>query len=360
VTKKVAIIGTVGLPAKYGGFETLAEYLTKYLGNRFDLTVYCSSKSYEKRLEEYNGAKLEYVSLNANGVQSILYDIVTIFKALRYADALLVLGVSGCIVLPVVKLISSKKVVVNIDGLEWKRAKWSKFAKWFLRLSEKLAVKYADVVVTDNKVIQDYILSEYAKESALIAYGADHVAKVEVSQELLASYPFLSKPYAFSVCRIEPENNLHIILEAMAMQDALPMVIVGNWDASQYGRELRTKYAGFKNLYMLDPIYDQQILNQVRSNCSVYLHGHSAGGTNPSLVEAMILGSPIYAFNVDYNKETTEHSAQYFSNADELVGLLAEMDAASLSAIGQQMAEIANRRYQWKAITDQYAALLDS
>ncbi len=358
MSKKVAIIGTVGLPAKYGGFETLAEFLTKYLSNKYDITVYCSSKSYDNKPDKYNGSKLVYIPLNANGVQSIPYDIICIFKALYFADTLLILGVSGCIVLPFVKLISHKKIVVNIDGLEWKRAKWNKLAKWFLKLSEKSAVKFSNEVVTDNKVIQDYVLTEYGKKSTLIAYGADHVAGSEISQELLLAYPFLNQQYAFTVCRIEPENNLHIILEAMAQQKDLPIVIVGNWDASQYGIKLRSKYADIKHIHLLNPIYDQQILNQIRSNCHVYIHGHSAGGTNPSLVEAMFLALPIYAYEVDYNKETTEQCAQYFFDSKELISLVAEFDAVSLSSIGNQMAEIANRRYRWKIISAQYADLL--
>ena len=107
---KIAIIGTVGVPAIYGGFETLAEYLTKYLGKKYDITVYCSSKSYSNKIDEYNDVKLVYLPLNANGVQSIPYDILSILKALSYADTLLILGVSGCISLPFVKLISRKKI----------------------------------------------------------------------------------------------------------------------------------------------------------------------------------------------------------------------------------------------------------
>ena len=142
MTKKIAIIGTVGLPSNYGGFETLTEYLTKDLGVHFDITVFCSSASYKTKLKTHNNAKLIYLPLNANGIQSIMYDIASIFYALLFADTLLILGVSGCIVLPIVKLISSKKVIVNIDGLEWKRAKWGKAAKWFLKFSERVAVKF--------------------------------------------------------------------------------------------------------------------------------------------------------------------------------------------------------------------------
>lgn len=358
VNKKIAIIGVVGLPAKYGGFETLTEYLIQYLNNKYELTVYCSSKSYQDKPNKYNGAKLSYISLNANGVQSIPYDVISIFKALRYADTLLILGVSGCIVLPIIKFFSHRRIIVNIDGLEWKRKKWNKYTKWYLKLSEKLAVNYADAVVTDNKVIQDYVKTEYSKDSALIAYGADHVEKMKLSSALLKKYKFLSKKYAFTVCRIEPENNLHIILEAMIKQkNMLPLLIIGNWNASQYGMDLREKYGHFNHIHLLDPVYDQQILNQMRSNCFLYLHGHSAGGTNPSLVEAMFLGLPIYAYSANYNWETTEHHACYFSDVHELSNLIDNIDITILSAIGEKMSEIAQRRYQWVLISRQYEAL---
>ncbi|MFA5921271.1 MAG: DUF1972 domain-containing protein [Methylococcaceae bacterium] len=356
---KIAIIGTVGLPAIYGGFETLAEYLTKYLGKQYAITVYCSSKSYSDKIDEYNGVKLVYLPLNANGVQSIPYDILSIFKALSYADTLLILGVSGCISLPFVKLISRNKIVVNIDGMEWKRNKWSKFAKWFLKFSEKLAVKYADVVITDNKVIQNYVLSEYGVESTLIAYGGDHAIAAPLSKKVLSQYPYLDANYAFTVCRIEPENNIHIILAAVAQQNKLPLVLIGNWQASQYGMDLYANYSGIEHIHLLDPIYDQSILNQLRSNCLIYLHGHSAGGTNPSLVEAMCLGLPIFSYAADYNKETTENAAQYFSRPDELRQLIVNSSKESLLTNGLKMSDIATRRYQWEGIVEQYAKLLD-
>ena len=358
MNKKIAIIGTVGLPAKYGGFETLTEYLTQHLSEKYDLTVYCSSKSYDKQTSRYNGAKLCYIPLNANGIQSIPYDIISIIKALRYADTLLILGVSGSIALPIAKLFSNKKIIVNIDGLEWKREKWNKFAKWFLKLSELLAVKMADVIVTDNRVIQDYVKAKYAKNSRLIAYGADHVQKIKQTQELLHKYTFLQKSYAFTVCRIEPENNLHIILEAMSQQQVLQLVIIGNWNASKYGRNLVIKYNGYKNIHLLNPIYKQEVLNQIRSNCTIYLHGHSAGGTNPSLVEAMYLGLPIFSYAAHYNKETTEYDACYFSVPKELTQLIETSGKDTLNSIGKKMANIAHVKYRWKDICQQYIDIL--
>jgi glycosyltransferase involved in cell wall biosynthesis len=354
--KRIAIIGTVGIPAKYGGFETLIENLTYYLAKDFDMTVYCSSKAYDEKLETYNNAKLEYIDLDANGVHSILYDIISLLKA-KDSEVILVLGVSGCIFLPVLKMFSKAKIVVNIDGLEWKREKWSKFAKLFLKFSEKMAIKYSDAVVTDNKVIQDHVIDTYEEESTLIAYGADHVEKIALSDEVLNQYPYLNEKYAFSVCRIEPENNLHIILEAFSQQNTLPLVIIGNWKANKYGLELLEKYATIDHIYLLDPIYDQKILDQIRSNAYVYMHGHSAGGTNPSLVEAMFLELPIFAYGVNYNKETTENCAAYFLNSMELQKLIKNIDDDYLESISENMLEISNRRYRWSFVSDKYSQL---
>jgi len=355
--KKISIIGTVGIPAKYGGFETITEYLTKNLYDSYELTVFCSGKSYTQKLDNYNGAKLEYINLHANGAQSIPYDIISIFKSLKFADTLLILGVSGCIVLPFVRLFSKKQIVVNIDGLEWERDKWSKGVKWFLKFSEKLAVKYADVVVSDNKVIQEYVKNEYGVQSELIAYGADHVTKECLGDELKTKYPYLDNPYAFNVCRIEPENNIHIILEAFSENRALNLVVLGNWANSEYGIKMKKKYEKYENIHLLDPIYEQKTLNQIRSNCYIYIHGHSAGGTNPSLVEAMYLGLPIVAYDVAYNRETTRNNAKYFKTASELNDIINNTSDVEWSKVGYEMKKVAQKEYVWSDIAKKYANL---
>ena len=159
---KVAIIGTVGVPANYGGFETLVENMVRQNNSdNLEYSVYCSGKNYKDRHWVYRGARTIYFPLKANGVQSIFYDICSILHALRQANVLLILGVSGCLILPFVRLFSKKRIIVNIDGLEHQRDKWNRYIRKFLKYSEALAVKYADVVVTDNKGIQDYVREEY-------------------------------------------------------------------------------------------------------------------------------------------------------------------------------------------------------
>ena len=237
---KLAIIGTVGLPAKYGGFETLVEQLLPHIENDFDITVYCSSKFYkqEDRKEFHGKARLKYLPLKANGIQSIPYDIISILHAAFKSDKLLILGVSGCLVLPFVKFFTRKKVFVNIDGIEWKRNKWNFFIKTFLRYSEIFAVETSEAIITDNQVICDYMQTAYNYQSHLIEYGGDQAKHVPISNDAVIDYHFLNSNYAFSVCRIEPENHIHILLEAMAQQTNLQLVIIGNWNNSEYGSEL--------------------------------------------------------------------------------------------------------------------------
>jgi len=354
---KIAIIGTVGVPAKYGGFETLVENLLVHK-NREDISyrVYCSSRSYAKKEKYYKGAKLTYIPFQANGIQSIIYDAVSIIHAIFTSDKLLILGVSGCIILPFVRLFSRKKIIVNIDGLEHRRGKWSKFAKWFLKTSERIAVRFSDVIITDNVAIQDYVKEHYGKDSEMIEYGGDHALE-KGDDFVLKKWNLTKQNFAFKVCRIEPENNIHIVLDAFQHAPNETLVIIGNWDKNAYGQKLKQHYNTHKNIHLLDPVYEISTLNGLRENCRYYVHGHSAGGTNPSLVEAMNLGLPVLAFDVVYNRETTENKALYFQNAESLTNQINSLSAETLNNNASAMKEIALRRYQWGIIAKKYEDL---
>ena len=177
---KVAIIGTVGIPAKYGGFETLAEHLARHMSDDFRLYVYCTKKKYAKaqRQKTFLGARLIYLPMDANGISSIFYDCLSILHALLYADVLLVLGVSGGILLPFIRRFTRKKIIVSIDGIEWKRDKWIRPAKLYLWWAEKMAVRYSHADISDNESIQDYTAYRYKTLSNIIEYGADHTLRV--------------------------------------------------------------------------------------------------------------------------------------------------------------------------------------
>lgn len=357
--KKIAIVGTEGVPAKYGGFETLADNLAVYREQQnlqVDLTIFCSNFSKVKRSRDrYKGARLEYIALSAHGISSVFYDVFSILKSLmKGVDVLLILGVSGSIVIPVVKMVSKCKVITNIDGVEWKREKWGYASKLFLRFSEFIAVKFSDVVVADNQGIVEHVLNQYLKSSLLIPYGGDHALNVESSS---AEYLCLPDSYHLTICRIEPENNLEMILLAFSKNTDQNIVIAGNWTNSDFGITLKQQFSSYGNLILLDPIYDIGVLKTLRAGAEGYIHGHGAGGTNPSLVEMMHFGLPIYLFDCIYNRHTTQNNGLYFSCAEDLIILLNTSDKADFSRKGQEMKTIANQKYTWDTVANAYFQL---
>ncbi len=353
--KKVAVIGTQGVPANYGGFETLVENIIgDNCSGDVQYTVFCSSKDIRTKAKEYKGARLKYIPLHANGVQSIPYDIISMMRSLWGYDAVLILGVSGCMFLPIFKLLSRTKVIVNIDGLEHRRAKWKNWVRKYLKASESMAVRFANIVITDNKGIQDYAKTVYKRDTTLITYGGDHAlldVTPEREQEILQQYGLTGNGYAMSVCRIEPENNCHTTLEAFAKSNER-LIFIGNWHRNDYSRKLKEEYGKYSNIILADSIYDLNILCTLRRNAKLYIHGHSAGGTNPSLVEAMFFGRPILAFDVVYNRETTFNKAYYYKDGDELTALIHRTNLD-----GTIMHRLAQENYTWKKIAGEYEAL---
>tara|TARA_A100001015_G_scaffold13288_1_gene15541 strand:+ start:4283 stop:5365 length:1083 start_codon:yes stop_codon:yes gene_type:complete len=353
----LCIIGSAGIPSNYGGFETLVHYISKNLSVEYNLFVFCSSKNYSKKLRKYNGANLIYINLKANGIQGILYDIISLYKALKISNNIIILGASGTLSLPILNLFFKNKIIVtNIDGIEWKRDKWGVFEKIILRFSEKIACKYSNVIVSDNYVIKDYIDKKYNLSSVYIPYGGDHVKFISNRSDLISFKP---KDYAVKVCRIEPENNVEMVLRAFSKLKKRNLVIVGNWKNSKYGIRLLKNFSHYKNIELLDPIFDQKELNKLRFNSSIYIHGHSAGGTNPSLVEAMFLNLPILCYDVNFNRSTTENQAIYFQNSDSLINELINLKINNSSKMYLHIKRIAENRYIWEKISNSYIKIFN-
>lgn len=346
MNKLVSIVGTVGVPACYGGFETLVENLVGHSNIR--INVYCSSRVYKHKLKKYKGANLIYIPFKANGFQSIIYDSVSLLHALiKKSDVVLVLGVSGGIFLPLFKKLSKSKVITNIDGLEWKRDKWNKPIKKFLRLSERMAIRFSDEIIADNEAISNYIKIEYKKNSSTIAYGGDHAPIKSLKNNI-------DNNFALALCRIEPENNIEMILESFSQSNKY-IKFIGNWTDSAFGLQMKKKYKNLYNIEIIDSIYDDRELHELRSSCSYYVHGHSAGGTNPSLVEMMHFEKTILCFDCNYNRLTTDNLAYYFKDSISLNKLI---NLPRFKPNGADMKRIADLRYTWDIIRKQYFDLI--
>lgn len=353
---KIGIVGTNGIPAKYGGFETLTEYLAKFLGDQLLLSVYCPKTKLVNRLKTYNNARLVYLPFDSNGFQSIIYDIFGTVHSLIVNDKTLILGTSGAVILPFLYP-WRKKLIINFGGLEWKRDKWSYLTRKYLKLTEFLAVKICDLVIADNQAFVDYVFKEYGRPSMLIEYGGDHTIRRNVTHELSETYSFLKSEYFLSVSRAQPDNNIEMLIESF-QADSLrskTLVIISNWNVSSYGKQLLKTHRGkFSNIILLDAIYDLKVLDVLRSQCKVYIHSHSFCGTAPSLVEAMNLKLPIFCFKTDTNIATTEGKSRFFSNSTELCSLVSSISEEELKNQAEKMFEIANRRYCWEIIAAKY------
>ena len=354
--KRVAIVGIVGVPANYGGYETMVDNMLDYTPENIEYSVYCSKKHYKNRPTTYKGANLKYYPFDANGSQALIYDALCTIHAWFHCDTILSLGGDGTYLYPLLKILGKRRIIHNYDGFETNRDKWNPLVKWIITKIQNNAAKYSDVHIADNDAIAPLLKDRYGVDSVIIEYGGDGAFIVKDDVHLKEKYGLTPQGYYFNVARIEPENNIHVMLEAFASMSDKQLVLVGNWHKNQYGEELLKKYTDYKNIRMMAPIYEKKEINLLRSNCKLYIHPHSVGGTNPSLVEAMYLGLPIVAFDVIYNRSTTEEKALYFKNADELQTIVntKENEFADVAAM---MKETADRRYRWEIISKKYSEL---
>ena len=357
--KKVALIGTNGIPAKYGGFETLTEFLVKYLNNEFNITVYCSKTNKENRLANYLNSKLVYIPFKANGWQSMIYDAISIIHAFFYSDVLVILGFSGVFAFPLKIFFPKKKIVFNIGGIEWKKVRGKKFFGGFEILSkkifERICVYYSDLIITDNKVLWDYVNEKYNIKSNLIEYGGDHASKKPITKQLKMKFSFFKEKYDISISRAQEDMNIHMLIDAYKQLPERNIVIVSNWYSSDYGISLlNNNKIKYSNIFFQDAIYDLDILNAIRSNGQIYYHTHSLCGTAPSLTEAMSLGLPVICYDLDTNRSSTEEKSYYFKDHNSLINIIEELEESDLKLLSKNMSEIAARRYNWERITKLY------
>ncbi|MFN9470777.1 DUF1972 domain-containing protein [Acidovorax sp.] len=357
---RIAVIGTDGLPARYGGFETCVEQLAPRLARRGHATLVFGS-SVGRTARAVDGPRLahRYLPLRANGLWSVPYDLLNFLGCGRRVDARLVMGVSGGIFLPLLRrLAGPRRIIVNVDGLETRRDKWTGFKRWFLGRSEALAVRHAHVVVSDNQGIADMVQARYGRASSVIAYGCDHVLQLPADRAravLQERFGLAPGGYLLTVARIEPENHIAEMLQAF-LASPLPLyVLVGNFSATPLGRELLARYQGEPRVRFIDSLFDPEALAALRAGCHVYLHGHSVGGTNPSLVEMLPYQRPLLAFDCSFNRHTLDNQGGYFADVPALMAQL-----LSLREHAWVPRPTLAERYRWDAIADAYEALCRS
>lgn len=357
-----AIIGCRGVPGGYGGFETFADQFARRAGEfGIDLIVVCDRSV--RRDVEYGFCRRVFLPLPANGALGILYDIASILYCVVTGRDILLLGCSGAIALPLTRL-RRLSVVTNTAGIEWGRSKWGPLAQWFLRISEATAARWSHALVADNEGISMHLAKAYGRQSSVIAYGGDHLPYAEAlpftSNSLQAGLMVSARDSFLAVARCQPDNNVEEILRAFAASSQR-LIFVSNWKGSKYGERMIGEYSDLPNVQLVDPIYDVDVLGYMRRQCIAYVHGHSAGGTNPSLVEAMWGQRNCLCFDNEFNRFTTRQDGLFWNDAAELEGLLdLEYEAPDLVKRAHRLRATAEREYNWSAIVGSYAKLLGS
>src|SRR5690606_37260887 len=354
---KIAILGTRGIPNNHGGFEQFAEYFSVYLASKsHDVYVY-NSHDHAYQDKKFKGVNLIHCydpesKLGTAG--QFIYDLNCILDSRkRNFDVILQLGYTSNSIWHF--LLPKKPVIItNMDGLEWKRSKYSPLVRQFLKFAEKLAVKHSDYLISDSVGISDFLKNKYNKSSKFIAYGAEVFNSPDVS--VLTSYNIEPYSYDLLIARMEPENNIETIIKGhLKKPSGRKLVIIGSHTATEFGKYLFNSYSSNETIQFLGSLYDMTVLNNLRYFSNIYFHGHSVGGTNPSLLQAMASDCLIVAHNNVFNKSILESDAFYF-NDDE--GLSEYLEISKLDFEMQQ--KITNnkekvlQKYSWNIINKSY------
>ena len=359
---KVSLMGTRGVPALHGGFETAVEEIGRRLAARgYEVTVYCRNPG--QRRTEYLGMTLVNApALRHRMTETLSHTAVSTAHAIikDRPDVVLLLNAGNAPLLRPLQL-AGIPTAIHLDGLESKREKWRGTGARYYRWAERASVRWGDEVIADSQAIADHVKAEYGRDSVVIRYGAEII---DPGTDRLGDFSLEQEGYHLIVARFEPENHVLDAVSAYRLSaETRPLVVVGSAPYSHgYIEAVREAAQQDPRIIFTGGIYDQQLLDQLYANARTYIHGHSVGGTNPSLLRAMGAGAPVLAYDVEFNREVTDGSAFFWTTEPDLTAIfdrsagaglddrLAEFTASGLARIAAV--------YQWDSVTDEYESLI--
>lgn len=358
MTKKlrIGILGTRGIPNRYGGFEQFAEYLALGLVQKgYEVYVY-NSHTHEYKDAQWQGVNIIHCNDPEDKMGTFgqfIYDWNCFSDARkRQFDILLQLGYTSSSVW-YWRWPKDALNIVNMDGLEWKRSKYNKYVRRFLKTAERLAAVHGDMLIADSLGIQEHLKKVYKKDSIFIPYGAEEFTSPD--EKVLQPYDLKPYSYYLLIARMEPENNVETIIKGYLQSAKQESLIVVGKTTNTFGTYLKDTYGANKNLVFTEGIYDANIINNLRYYSKLYFHGHSVGGTNPSLLEAMACNALIAAHDNVFNKTVLGDDAFYFSHSEGVAAIIGQVtekeDYATYLAHNK---EKIRARYNWTRIINEY------
>jgi len=363
---KIAFVSTRGIPNNYGGFEQFAEFISIGLAERgHDVTVY-SPHYHPYKEKNYKGVHIKHIyspeKWMGGSVGSFFYDYLCLKDALRKEDFDIIYEAGYTSIIPAyirfnVKDIKKPIFTTNMDGLEYKRSKFNKWVQKFVFWEERMAVKHSHYLIADNMGIKDYYKEKYGKESKFLAYGAN--IHDNYSEKYLKEYGLTKDNYLLVIARLEPENNLEMAIQGYVASEKfgkMPLVIVGKTN-TPYGKQLVEKYSKNEYIRFVGGIYDFDKINSIRHYSYAYIHGHSVGGTNPSLLEAMASECFILSHDNIFNRSVLGENAIYYSSAENVTSFINRMHEL-VSAHRHQFItnniEVIRTQYSWEKLVDEH------
>ena len=355
---KIAIFGTRGIPNHYGGFEQIAQFLSEGLCKKGHEVYVYNSHNHPYQSNKWNNVNIIHCydpEFKLGTIGQFIYDLnCSLDSRKRKFDIILQLGYTSS---SIWNWLFKKniKLFTNMDGFEWKREKFSKITMQFLKLAEKLAVDYSDVLIADSLAVQSYINSKYSLKSHYIPYGANCFEKP--NKEILCKYNLKSYDYDIIIARIEPENNIKMIIDAFVKSNvSRKLVVIGNMN-TKLAREIKSYIIDVRVIF-LGYISDLYVLNNLRYYSNLYFHGHSVGGTNPSLIEAMASNTLICSHQNVFNKLILQNDAIYFSDKNQLIKIIESCKKAHYKNLSSNNYNKIKNIYNWDKIISSYEQLL--
>lgn len=356
---RIALIGTRGVPARYGGFETAAEEIGRRLVEQgHEVVVYCRNPG--QTMTEYEGMRLVNLpAVRRRAAETLSHTALSVGHAVvrDRPDVAFVFNAANAPFLPVLRA-ARIPVAVHVDGLEWQRGKWGPRASSYYRWAEARSARWADAVIADAQGIADHMQATHGVDSHVIPYGAPIVSP---DDHRLGELGVTDRGYHLAVARLEPENHVHLIVAGyVASRCSKPLLVVGDAPyADEYRARVRAAAQDDPRVRFLGSVWDADLLDTLYAHCLTYLHGHSVGGTNPSLLRALGAGAPVVAYDVVFNREVAAAAGVYFSRPEQVAELCETAEADPRAAIERGrsgQADVAER-YRWSDVAQGYLDL---
>jgi glycosyltransferase involved in cell wall biosynthesis len=327
VSMRIALIGTRGVPAHYGGFETAVDEIGRRLVRRgHEVVVYC--RYGQDVVPQYEGMRLVHLpAVRKNSLETLSHTALSMVHAwFANIDAAIVFNAANAPLLPLLKA-ARISAAVHVDGLEWRRAKWGPVGSRYYQVAERLAVRWADALIADAWAIRQYYLDRYGADAVFLPYGAPELRAPDADR--LTDLGVEPGAFHLLVARFEPENHVDTIIDGFVSSNArLPLIVVGRAAYSHaYDAQIRVAAGNDPRVHLVGAIWDDDLLNQLYGNCLTYLHGHSVGGTNPSLLRALGAGAGIISYDVAFNREVAAEDGVYFATEAQLAAAVEGAEA---------------------------------